>query len=92
MHAADLKTARTNNFLLMALKMQARIVLPSLTLVDDDTEFYLGAARLRYRHTPGHTPGSCVIELGDNLFTGDTLFAHGVGLSKLPGERPDELR
>lgn len=92
LHAADLKTARTNNFLLMAMKMTARVVLPELTLVDDGAEFAFGDKRLRYRSTPGHTPGSCVIEWGSNLFTGDTLYARGVGLSKLPGEQPDRLR
>ncbi|MBC9030950.1 MBL fold metallo-hydrolase [Sphingomonas sp. JC676] len=92
LHAADLRTARTNNFLLMAMKMAARIVLPELTLVDDGAEFAFGGTHLRYRSTPGHTPGSCVIEWGSNLFTGDTLYVRGVGLSKLPGERADQLR
>jgi glyoxylase-like metal-dependent hydrolase (beta-lactamase superfamily II) len=92
LHRADVKTARTNNFLLMAMKLDARIVLPELTLVDDGAEFALGTDVLRYRAAPGHTPGSCVIEFGGHMFTGDTLYARGVGLSKLPGEQPDVLR
>lgn len=92
LHAADLKTSRTNNFLLMAMQRTSRITLPQLTLIDDEAEFTLGETSLRYRATPGHTPGSCVIEWGSNLFTGDTLYVNGVGLSKLPGEQPEQLR
>ncbi len=92
LHGSDAKTAKTNNFLLMAMKLDARIALPDLTLVEDGAEIPLGDARARYRHAPGHTPGSCVVALGTNLFTGDTLFAHGVGLSKLAGEQPERLR
>ena len=36
-------------------------------------------------HTPGHTPGSCVYKMGDDLFTGDTLFCRGYGRCDLPG-------
>lgn len=92
LHHADEKTARGNNFLLMAMKQSARISLPDLTLVDDGFARNLAGRLVSYRHTPGHTPGSCVIAFGNNLFTGDTIYAHGVGLSKLPGERPDQLR
>jgi glyoxylase-like metal-dependent hydrolase (beta-lactamase superfamily II) len=33
-----------------------------------------------------------VIELGSALFTGDTIYTRGVGLSHLPGEQPDILK
>jgi hydroxyacylglutathione hydrolase len=92
LHAADLKIARTNNFVLMAMKLDQRITLPDFTLISDGAKIALGGEPATYRHTPGHTPGSCVIAMGANLFTGDTLFARGVGLSKLPGEQPDRLR
>jgi hydroxyacylglutathione hydrolase len=36
-------------------------------------------------HTPGHTPGSCCFCFGDNLFSGDTLFAGGWGNTAFPG-------
>ena len=36
-------------------------------------------------HTPGHTPGSICL-LGEQLvFTGDTLFAEGIGRTDFPG-------
>ncbi len=35
--------------------------------------------------TPGHTPGSTCIRCGNELFTGDTLFAGDIGRTDLPG-------
>lgn len=44
-------------------------------------------------HTPGHTPGSVCFHLPDSgiLFSGDTLFADGVGRTDLPGGNHDAL-
>ena len=40
---------------------------------------------LTVMHTPGHTPGSICL-LGEKLvFTGDTLFAEGIGRTDFPG-------
>lgn len=92
LHQADKKTAAMCNFLLNAMGLPDRVAAPDFTLVDDGFALTIGARRACYRSTPGHTPGSCTIAFGEQLFTGDTLYARGVGLSKLPGERPDELR
>jgi glyoxylase-like metal-dependent hydrolase (beta-lactamase superfamily II) len=47
----------------------------------------LGGGMLEVLHTPGHTQGSiCLYEPeGRLLFTGDTVFADGVGRTDLPG-------
>ncbi len=44
-------------------------------------------------HTPGHSPGSiCLYDKGKKiLFTGDTVFADGVGRTDLPGGDPKAL-
>ena len=36
-------------------------------------------------HTPGHSPGSVTLRVGNFLFTGDTLFQGSVGRWDLPG-------
>ena len=45
----------------------------------------LGETTVTFLHTPGHTPGSQCIRVGDYLITGDTLFVGGCGRSDLPG-------
>jgi hydroxyacylglutathione hydrolase len=93
LHPADLKTMKTSNFLLMVIKLEQRITLPSVTFIEPDTAIPVGGGgSVTYRPVPGHTPGSCFIAYGDQLFTGDSLYARGVGLSNLPGENHDLLR
>jgi glyoxylase-like metal-dependent hydrolase (beta-lactamase superfamily II) len=47
--------------------------------VSDGDTIVIGAASATLIHTPGHTPGSTCLLLGDHLFTGDTLFPGGPG-------------
>ena len=53
----------------------------------DNEVITFGNARLKTIHTPGHTPGCCSFLIEDELllFSGDTLFAMGVGRTDLPG-------
>ena len=57
-------------------------------------ELVLGPdCRLRFVHTPGHTPGSqCFyIEPEGALVSGDTLFINGCGRCDLPGGDPQQM-
>ncbi len=51
----------------------------------EGTEVQFGGMTAHYMSTPGHTPGSCVIQIDDTLFTGDTLFCGSCGRVDLPG-------
>ena len=45
----------------------------------DETPFAVGKMMIEPILTPGHTPGSTCYLIGENLFTGDVLFAEGCG-------------
>ena len=42
--------------------------------------------------TPGHTPGSVCLLIGDALFSGDTLFAGSMGRCDFPGSNIFDMR
>lgn len=50
----------------------------------DDT-FKIGDNEIKVIHTPGHTPGSVCFLVGNNLFSGDTLFYTSVGRTDFEG-------
>lgn len=51
----------------------------------------LGESQVTLLHTPGHTPGSQCLLVGDAVLTGDTLFLDGCGRTDLPGGDPHAL-
>ncbi len=95
--AADLKLAKLSNFMMAAFKLKSRIDLPVFTLVDtskiaDPVLIESAGRRFHFYALPGHTPGSCAIDVDSLLFSGDSLYARRTGLSKLPGEDHAQLR
>jgi len=55
---------------------------PADELLVDRQVLPFGKSALTAIHTPGHTPGSTCFVVGDQLFSGDTLFPGGVGNTK----------
>jgi len=57
--------------------------------VEEGSLISLEGIQLRVLHIPGHTPGGIALVLQDSrekiVFTGDTLFHHGIGRSDLEG-------
>jgi glyoxylase-like metal-dependent hydrolase (beta-lactamase superfamily II) len=51
--------------------------------VNDRDKLEVGDLKFSFIHTPGHTKGSMCIRVGDDLFTGDTLFAGSMGRTDL---------
>lgn len=65
---------------------------PTIALTEG-FEYPVGNLHLHVITTPGHTPGSVCLYIPEEnaLFTGDTLFAGGIGRSDLPGGDPRAL-
>ena len=51
----------------------------------EGTQLHLAGLDIAVLHTPGHTPGSVCLLVGDTLISGDTLFAGSCGRTDLPG-------
>jgi glyoxylase-like metal-dependent hydrolase (beta-lactamase superfamily II) len=64
-------------------------------LIADGEIVEAGGRRLRVLHTPGHSPGSVCLYCPDVspglVFSGDTLFAGGVGRTDFPGGSYESL-
>jgi glyoxylase-like metal-dependent hydrolase (beta-lactamase superfamily II) len=66
-------------------------------LLEEGDEITLGTAAFQVLHTPGHTPGGICFyrpAAGDDpgiVFTGDTLFASGIGRTDFPGGSSSQL-
>lgn len=64
---------------------------PADIRLKDNDILEVGTLRIEVIHTPGHTPGSVCYRVGENLFTGDTLFVGAAGRTDLVGGSLDTL-
>lgn len=60
-------------------------------LLKEGDKISLGILNLIVIHTPGHTPGGISLVSNNIVFTGDTLFAGGIGRTDLPGGSYQDL-
>ncbi|MBU4046911.1 MBL fold metallo-hydrolase [bacterium] len=64
---------------------------PADKLLEEGGEISLGTLNLIVIHTPGHTLGGISLVSNNIVFTGDTLFAGGIGRTDLPGGSYQDL-
>ncbi|MEA2022182.1 MAG: MBL fold metallo-hydrolase [Candidatus Caldatribacteriota bacterium] len=65
---------------------------PADKFLEEGDEITFGLLKLKIIHTPGHTPGGISLILNDIVFTGDTLFAEGIGRTDLPGGSYNDIQ
>ncbi|MBN2440196.1 MAG: MBL fold metallo-hydrolase [Spirochaetales bacterium] len=63
----------------------------NLVPLNNNEQFFCGNTLITPILTPGHTKGSLCYMIGNNLFTGDTLFIEGCGLCWGKGADPEEM-
>jgi hydroxyacylglutathione hydrolase len=88
LHEKDLKLLRTINFYLkmMKINMKVEVPQPDHMLVDLQETVIWRNTQFKSYNLPGHSSGSCVFHLDNYLFSGDTLYANGIGINPFPGQ------
>ncbi len=61
-------------------------------LVENDIELEINGIKVKFRHFPGHTPGSSTIEIGDAMFSGDFIFKRSIGRTDFPYSNPEDMK
>lgn len=91
-HKADLaKLTDNNDNLLMVFGLDNLKKYDKAIAFNDGDVIKMDELEFRVIHTPGHTSGSCCFVLGDNLFTGDTLFARSIGRTDMPDGNVNDM-
>jgi len=71
---------------------QNPLSLKTYKLITEKDIAFFNKKNIRIYKTPGHTPGSIIIESGTCLFTGDLLFRGAVGRTDLAGGDLNSLK
>ena len=67
------------------------LLLQTCTFISGETvEDFLNLG-IKIMNFAGHTPGSIIVKIDDNLFTGDILFKGAIGRTDLPGGSSREM-
>ncbi len=60
--------------------------------VEDEQTVSVGDLKIKAYEMPGHTKGSMVYLIGNNLFSGDVIFKNSIGRTDLMSGNSDEMR
>ncbi len=71
--------------------LEGRVKVRPVRFLDDGDQLDFGGFSLAVIATPGHTPGSICFFSPGEIFSGDTLFAGGVGRTDLSGGSAEDL-
>ncbi len=93
LHSSDNKLLQRANLYRLLFEGDAPIRVPKVSrnIAELPEIFQAGPFSIQWRHVPGHTEGSVLFQIGQFLFTGDTLMRGTVGRTDLPGGNRDQL-
>lgn len=88
LHKKDVSLLKRANLYRTAFVGSGKIDVPEVdkVLEDDMKSLSLGSFTVIIHSTPGHTDGSLCFEIGDYIFTGDTLLSSNLLPKNFPGE------
>ncbi len=91
-HEADEKTMHGQMNREIAAMFAMALPPPAERLLKDGETIGSDDLVLSVIHSPGHTPGSMLLQSGSLLFTGDTLFQGDIGRTDLAGGDDEAMR
>ncbi len=94
LHEGDLKISNSANFYLKLAKLNHKIETqkPDFLFKGELDYLTLNGIDLEIYNLPGHSPGSCIIKIENNLFSGDILYKNGLGMGSVPKENKALLK
>ncbi len=94
LHEGDIKISQSANFFLKIAQVEHKIETPKPDfLFRGDLDYLiLNNIGLEIYNFPGHSPGSCIIKIENNLFSGDIFYRNGLGKGSVPKENTEQLR
>ncbi len=87
LHGGDGDLLRRANLYTLVFGSREPITVPEISfdLQNLSSPFSIGAFKVDWTETPGHTPGGVCFVIENSIFTGDTILAGKIGQMKLPG-------
>jgi hydroxyacylglutathione hydrolase len=94
LHEADLKICLSANFYLKISNFKYKVETPKPDVLfrQPYETVTIGDFDLKVYNFPGHSNGSCIIQHGFNLFSGDILYKKGLGAGSIPREDKSLLK
>jgi glyoxylase-like metal-dependent hydrolase (beta-lactamase superfamily II) len=94
LHEGDLKILQSANFFLKLAHLNHVIETPKPDFLFNGEHDHLciSGIKIEVFNLPGHSPGSCVFKIENNLFSGDILYKNGLGLGSIPKENTEQLK
>lgn len=84
-HENDVDLLEKINFYTKMVNLEPELIPQYDGTIKDGDTLFLGDCEIKVLHTAGHTRGSVCYLVGDNLFSGDTIFLGTVGRCDLEG-------
>lgn len=85
LHKGDLELANLLEVILSGFGVKPEKPPIITEILTEASELNLGKEKIKVIETPGHTQGGVCFLIGDDLFSGDTLFYESIGRTDLPG-------